>query len=289
MEKPPLRGSCFHSVCGNRAQFKEAPSLRGPIVLNGSHPKAALLFPLFHYNRARPDVTSNLANQLQDHPAEVMTPTFNYLLVQFLHHRKSGHFWSLKPFVFWSPSVLELRKQCREQQSFPLLTLCACWNLHVIHTWLCIVLQCKCKNLHCEAWSFSPRILLVHLNPVIILMWTTSHMVSSAQLACFAQMYKCWLACGLSHQHHVRIHVFPGCPVGPAWYWMLSFHVSTSEAWSHSQLYQTASGNTTAFSEVHTSDVVTFLPLFRFLAHVAVLAHMAQPMKCSGMSSLHDI
>lgn len=47
MEKPPLRGSCFHSLCGNRAQFKEAPSLRGPIVFNGSHPKAALLFPLF--------------------------------------------------------------------------------------------------------------------------------------------------------------------------------------------------------------------------------------------------
>lgn len=47
MEKPPLRGSCFHSLCGNGAQFKEAPSLRSPIVLNGSQPKAALLFPLF--------------------------------------------------------------------------------------------------------------------------------------------------------------------------------------------------------------------------------------------------
>ncbi len=47
MEKPPLRGSCFYALCGNSAQFKEAPSLWSPIVLNGSQPKAALLFPLF--------------------------------------------------------------------------------------------------------------------------------------------------------------------------------------------------------------------------------------------------
>ena len=47
MEKPPLRSSCFHSLSGNCAQFKEAPSLRSPIVSNGSWPRATLPFPLF--------------------------------------------------------------------------------------------------------------------------------------------------------------------------------------------------------------------------------------------------
>lgn len=51
MEKPPLRVSCFHSLRGNSSQFKETPSPRNPIVLNGSRPKAALLFPLFQPQR----------------------------------------------------------------------------------------------------------------------------------------------------------------------------------------------------------------------------------------------
>lgn len=70
MEKPPQMDSCFYSVCGNTAQFKEAPSLRRPIVLNGRHPKAALLFPPFY--PATTDVT-----KLERHTTGAVSPRKN--------------------------------------------------------------------------------------------------------------------------------------------------------------------------------------------------------------------
>lgn len=98
MEKPPQSVSCFLSACGNSAQFKEAPSLRSPIVFGGSRPGAALLFPSFQPRLWQ--TCCDRAAGCRGCPAGVTTPTcsqsllpvtlcqWNSSLVLFFHRRK---------------------------------------------------------------------------------------------------------------------------------------------------------------------------------------------------------
>ena len=156
----PPRGSYFHSLCGNSAQFKEALSLRSPIVLNGSQPKAVLLFP-FCQPQLYQTWCGLIAWPAPGSTSRNSSPTSSALLSLNACFSSSsvkgsqGIFWHLtcsvdlriRAFVFWRhilfPCYLTWEnsskhwKQCREGWGLLPVILCACWNLHVI----CFILE----------------------------------------------------------------------------------------------------------------------------------------------------
>lgn len=101
MEKTQPRGLCFHSRCGNCAQFKEALSRRRSIVLNGSQPKAALLFPLF-----QPWVYQTWCDKTNEQLQDNLSPTSPFsncprILCIFSSFIKGSRALDLQDFVFW--------------------------------------------------------------------------------------------------------------------------------------------------------------------------------------------
>lgn len=245
MEKPPLRGSCFHSLYGNRAQFKEAPSLRSPIVLNGIGPRAALLFPLF-----QPQLCQTWSNRTAlGSTSRGYDSNILLSLLQLSCIRNSFAF-PVRPSIRPSQDAVshlgirlvvlikDLKLLCSEDkyanrvhnvaqrgvESFPVV-LCARWNLHAIHFILEFELCCSLTQVF-ALWCTSHRNLLpveVHLNPI-----AHADLLGGVELVLLlgsrqahgkngAEMLKRWLACGLPRQHHVMINV-SGSPEGAGWW-----------------------------------------------------------------------
>lgn len=192
MEKPPQSILCFLSACGNSSQFKEAPSLRSPIVFGGSRPGAALLFPSF-----QPRLWQSCCERAAGYrgcPAGVTTPTcsqsslplllcpWNSSLVPFFHRRKlkeNPSFLAFKNLGLTFCKEMQYKSKKLSGAGLGLLpvTLCGLWGSYcaaVVHRGFSLGGFCT----------------------VLRLTWTQP-CVSCSTESSF--IWKWWLVCGLSN------------------------------------------------------------------------------------------